>query len=162
MLEGVAATACATSAARVAVVLGARAPEISPCLASLDVDVLLNAAWQTGLASSIRCATLWALSKDASALLLVSGDQPYLQVAHLDALVAAHRVSGGPVASFYAGVRGIPALFPRASFAPLLELRGDTGAAPLLRGSTSVVEVAWPAGGFDVDERADVERLTGA
>jgi CTP:molybdopterin cytidylyltransferase MocA len=161
LLAGVVATACATSVARVAVVLGARAADIAPCLSSLDVDVLLNDQWQMGLASSIRRATFWALAKDAPALALVSGDQPHLQPAHVDALLAAHRASGGPAASFYAGVRGVPAVFPRALFPQLLDLRGDTGAAALLRGSTSVAEVAWPAGAFDVDEPADVERLAG-
>ena len=159
LLATVTAAACAANVARVAVVLGAHAPEIAPCLSSLDVDVLVNGAWQLGLASSIRCATAWAMSRDAAALVLVSGDQPRLEPAHVDALLAAHRASGRAVASLYAGVRGVPALFPRAYFPRLLELHGDTGAAALLRGSDIVDEVPWPAGAFDVDVPADLQRL---
>jgi len=159
LLEAVTAAACAAPVARVAVVLGARAPEIVPCLSSQDVDVLVNGHWQLGLASSIHCATSWAVARSAAALLLVSGDQPHLDAAHVGALLAAHRASGRAVASLYAGVRGVPALFPRSYFPRLLELRGDTGAAALLRGSDVVDEVPWPAGAFDVDEPADVARL---
>jgi CTP:molybdopterin cytidylyltransferase MocA len=162
LLEGVASTACAAPVARVGVVLGARAPEIVPCLSALDVDVLVNGQWEMGIASSIRCATFWAMSRAASALLLVTGDQPHLDAAHLEALLATYRASGHPVASVYSGVRGVPALFPRAYFPRLLELRGDTGAAALLRGGDAVAEVPWPAGAIDVDEPADVERLAGA
>lgn len=161
LLQVVTSAACAAAVARAAVVLGARAAEIAPCLCSLDVDVLVNDQWQGGLASSIRRATAWAMARNAAALLLVSGDQPYLEAAHLDALLAAHRASGRAVASHYAGVRGIPALFPRPYFSRLLELRGDSGAASLLRGSEVVDEVSWPAGAFDVDEPADAARLTG-
>jgi len=161
LLEAVASTACAAPVARVAVVLGARAPEIVPCLSALDLDVLVNGQWEMGMASSVRCATFWAMSRAASALLLVSGDQPHLDAAHVAALLAAHRASGRAVASVYSGVRGVPALFPRAYFSRLLELRGDAGAARLLRGGAAVVEVPWPAGSFDVDEPADVERLAG-
>jgi len=162
LLQAVTAAACAAPVTRVAVVLGAHAAQIVPCLSSLDVDVLVNSRWQTGLASSIRYATFWASSRRAAALLLASGDQPHLDPTHLRALLLAHRASGEAVASVYAGVRGVPALFPRRYFARLLELRGDVGAAALLRGAPSVGEVPWPAGAFDVDEPADVERLAGA
>ena len=159
LLAAVTSVARAAPVARVAVVLGARAAEIAPCLSSLDVDVLINDAWQVGMATSVRCATAWALARDAAALLLVTGDQPRLDAEHLQALVAVHRAAGGPVTSFYDGVRGVPALFPRAFFPRLLELHGDKGAAVLLRGSGSVAEVSWPAGAFDVDEQCDVARL---
>lgn len=161
LLETVTSTACAAPVARVAVVLGARASEIVPCLSGLDVDVLVNGQWEMGMASSIRCATFWAMSQATSALLLVSGDQPHLDRPHIEALLEAHRTSGGAVASVYSGVRGVPALFPCAYFPRLLELRGDTGAAALLRGSDSIAEVPWPAGAFDVDKPADVARLLG-
>jgi len=159
LLEAITSVACAAPVVRVAVVLGARAPEIAPCLSSLDVDILINDAWQVGMATSVRCATSWALAREAVALVLVTGDQPHLDAAHLRALVAVHRASGGPVASFYDGVRGVPALFPRAFFPRLLELRGDKGAATLLRESGAVSEVSWPEGAFDVDEQCDVARL---
>jgi CTP:molybdopterin cytidylyltransferase MocA len=159
LLRTVVLAACSAPVTRVAVVLGARAPEIAPCLCGLEIDVLVNADWQAGMATSVRCATAWARARGAAAVLLVTGDQPRLDAVHLRALVEAHRVSGGPVASFYDGVRGVPALFPRASFPRLLELRGDKGAAALLRGAAAVAEVPWPAGAVDVDEPSDLAAL---
>jgi CTP:molybdopterin cytidylyltransferase MocA len=159
LLEGVTSAACAAPVARVAVVLGSGAAEIAGCLSSLDVDVLVNRQWQLGLASSIRCATFWAMARNAAALVLVSGDQPHLDAEHVAALLAAHDAGGRAVASVYSGVRGVPALFPHSYFPRLLDLRGDSGAAKLLRDSDVVDEVPWPAGAFDVDEPADVKRL---
>jgi CTP:molybdopterin cytidylyltransferase MocA len=159
LLEAVTAATCAAPVARVAVVLGSGAAEIAGCLSSLDVDLLVNRQWQLGLASSIRCATFWAMARNAAALVLVSGDQPHLDAQHVSALLAAHHAAGRAVASVYSGVRGVPALFPHSYFPRLLELRGDMGAARLLRDSDVVDEVPWPAGAFDVDQPADVQRL---
>ncbi|HEY4184823.1 MAG TPA: nucleotidyltransferase family protein [Polyangia bacterium] len=159
LLRGIAETARRSTASRVAVVLGARALEILPCLSDTDVTALLNSQWQVGVATSLRRGLFWAMAHDASALLVVSGDQPYLDTLHLDSLIAAHRSSGQPAASVYSGVRGVPAIFPRTLFPDLLELRGDRGAGALLRGSREVVEISWPAGAFDLDEPADLARL---
>ena len=88
-----------------------------------------STCWSTGSGSwdwrrRSTCAAVWALARDARALLLVSGDQPHLAPAHLAALLAAHRASGRPVASVYSGVRGVPALFPRTAPRPCSSSRG--------------------------------------
>ena len=61
------------------------------------------------------------------------------------------------VASHYAGVTGVPAIFPSWVFAELLELRGDQGAHPLLqRHAGRVLRVATPAAALDIDTPEDL------
>jgi molybdenum cofactor cytidylyltransferase len=159
LIRAVTTAACEAARDGVAVVLGAYAPDIAACLSSLDVDVVINGDWQAGLSTSIRCATSWAIARDASALLIAMGDQPYLDGAHLQRLMAAHDLGGHPVASAYAGARGVPAIFPRALFPRLLDLTGDRGAGRILRASRDTVGIDWPEGAFDVDVATDVARL---
>jgi CTP:molybdopterin cytidylyltransferase MocA len=94
-------------------------------------------------------------------LLLAAADQPLLPAAHVRALSALARdaLDDAPVASAYAGVAGIPALFPRSWFARLAALQGDRGAGALLR-SCNVRTVAWEDGAYDVDTEADFTRLS--
>ena len=150
--------ACGTHA-RVAVVLGALAQELPPCLAGYDVEVLFNRCWAEGVATSVHCAVAWAMRRRASGLLLALSDQPHLDTRHLDRLIAKHVVGGGPVASVYSDVRGVPAIIPHALFPALLALRGDRGASAILRGRSDVTEVSWPAGAVDIDVLSDVSCL---
>ena len=53
-----------------------------------------------------------------------------------------------PVASGYAGRRGVPACFPAAYGARLLQLQGDAGARDLLEAAPAI---ALPGGELDVD-----------
>jgi CTP:molybdopterin cytidylyltransferase MocA len=159
LLRTVMEAACATPACRVAVVLGAHADDITPCLKGLDTDILLNRHWTDGMATSIHRAVCWAMTQAASALLLATCDQPLLDTEQLQRLVEAQASSGQAAASVYAGVRGIPAIFPRQMFPDLLNLRGDRGAAGLLRSAPDTIEIAWPEGAFDLDEPGDLARL---
>jgi CTP:molybdopterin cytidylyltransferase MocA len=151
--------ACGSSCARVAVVLGARAAAIAPVLAGLPVEVVENPAWAEGMASSVRAAAAWARQRDDQALLLAVADQPELSAAHLDALIAASGHGQRVAASAYAGVLGVPALFPRACYPALAALEGDVGARALLRGGGLpwlITSVDWAAGARDVDHASDL------
>jgi molybdenum cofactor cytidylyltransferase len=64
-------------------------------------------------------------------------------------------------ASAYAGVHGIPAVFPRSMFAKLLALRGDKGARALLNNPPCpVIALAFEGGEVDIDEPGDLAKLT--
>jgi CTP:molybdopterin cytidylyltransferase MocA len=159
LLRNIVEVACATPACRVGVVLGAHAEDITPCLAGLDTDVLLNRHWSDGMSTSIHRAVCWAMTQGASALLIASCDQPLLDTQHLRRLVDAQARWGPAAASVYAGVRGIPAIFPSRLFPDLLNLRGDRGAGGLLRAAQDTIEIPWPDGAFDLDEPSDLARL---
>ena len=140
----------------VAVVLGSSADEVALALDGLIVDLVANFEWQDGVATSIREAATWAQRVGVDALALFVCDQPRLTIAHVRVLVATHRASRAPVASRYAGVLGVPAVFVRAQLAALRELTGDAGARTLLADDPSVVAVDWPDGAIDIDTASDL------
>lgn len=139
----------------VLVVLGAHASVISPSLEGLAVTLLQNGGWEEGLASSIRVGVA-ALPGDAAGAAFLVCDQPALD---LDLLLDLRRRfvedPSRPAACAYGGSAGIPAVFPRADFATLSSLQGDTGAKALLGGAT---RIPFPGGAADLDRPEDVEQ----
>jgi xanthine dehydrogenase accessory factor len=157
LLRRIAVEACASTCARVAVVLGAHTDAIFPTLIGLPVTRLDNDWWKEGMASSIRRAVAWAEETGSEALLICLCDQLELEAAHLDRLIATYRGNpGSMVGSAYAGVCGVPALFARDRFAALEHLRGDRGAIGLLRDDPATIAVPWEAGRLDLDREADL------
>src|SRR5262245_56626959 len=95
-----------------AIVLGANHCAIQEVIADARVHRLVNADWSEGIASSIRVAVAWAAAQRALALVLVLGDQPLLDIEHLERLVNVWRAGdASAVASEYGGILGVPALF---------------------------------------------------
>lgn len=152
--------ACASCCDHVVAVLGAHAPLVEKELAGTRAGVVVS-QWQAGVGASIRAAASWSMGLGHDALLLAVCDQPWLTHEHLDALVYAWVVSPAEtsVASAYASVLGVPAVFPRSRYPELLSLEPSRGASALLRGVAGVARVSWPDGAFDVDVAGDVERL---
>ena len=146
------------------VVLGAHAERVE-AEAELDgVVVVKNPAWASGMASSIHAgiAAVQAGMPEAEAVMLLVCDQPRLTAEHLRGLIdASVSHANGPgtiVASEYAGVPGVPAVFPLSAFARLMELRGDVGARRLLM-DEGVIRVAFEGGFVDVDTVDDLPEL---
>ena len=117
---------------------------------ALGAVALLNRNTWEGLATSIHVGVEWARGINAAGVVLMTCDQPAVQPDHLRALIAEPSVAVG---SAYAGKIGVPAYFPAASFAALLQLQGDTGARDLLRYARSIhtEDLA-----FDIDTEEDV------
>ena len=147
----------------VVAVLGAEYEAISAAVDLCQVRVARNAEWTKGIASSIH-AGLRALGEDApdaDGALILTCDQPQLAAEHLRTLMAAFEAGAGIVASEYAGVRGVPAIFPRVAFAELYALSGDKGARALLAHSDcAVVSVEFSGGEIDVDTPGDLAKLS--
>ncbi|MGI4757298.1 MAG: nucleotidyltransferase family protein [Janthinobacterium lividum] len=119
--------------------------------------ILINRAWSSGMASSLRLGAAAAERAGVDDLLVLACDQPLVTPEHLLHLLAAsHREH--VAASFYRQRRGIPALFPDFAFHALQQLEGDTGARDLLQ-DEAVLTVALPGGEFDVDTPADILHL---
>ena len=142
-----------------AIVLGAARLAVDAALGVLAIERLTNRGWIEGLASSIRVAAGWAAARNAEALVLVQTDQPFLDAAHLERLVAAWSAGAPVVASEYGAVGAVPALFASSRFRALGALRGDRGAARILRDDPAVVQIPWPEGVVDVDTEADARAL---
>ena len=147
---------------RLIVVLGADALRLRLVVrrAAPRVDVVYNARWVDGLASSLN-AGLAAAPAATRAILVTLVDQPNVDMrALLRLLNAWQRRRGVAAASRYAGRTGVPAILPRRYWRAIRELRGDAGARALLRG-TGITIVDMPEAELDIDTRADVGRLRG-
>jgi molybdenum cofactor cytidylyltransferase len=144
----------------VVVVLGAEGEAVRAAIHA-QVVFVENEAWQEGIASSMRAGlkALEEMAPDAAGVLMMPCDQPRLTVEHLLRLLGSF-VDGRIVASTYAGVRGVPAVFPRNTWDELMRLSGDVGARKLLVDPPcEVVEVAFAGGEVDIDAPEDLAEL---
>jgi molybdenum cofactor cytidylyltransferase len=143
------------------VVLGAHAEEIRASSRLEGATIVVNEHWEQGIASSVVVG-LGVVDAFAAGVLILGCDQPRLSALHLRSLLAAFeaRMAGSIVASAYAGVRGIPAVFPRREFDRLRALEGDKGARTLLNDpSDEIIEVSFDGGEIDIDSPADLALL---
>ena len=146
------------------VVLGAHLDLIRASIQLNDALPVVNGQWKQGIASSIHAGlhALDASAPEASAALLVACDQPRLTASHLRALIETFSAQAAPaiVASSYAGILGVPAVFPRAVFPHLLALGGDQGARALLASPPCpLIAIEFAGGEVDIDLPADLTQL---
>jgi molybdenum cofactor cytidylyltransferase len=145
------------------VVLGAGVEEI---LGAVDLDgcgVVENPEWQEGIASSLRVGLDALLQKSrADAALIVIGDQPDLDAAVVEEVIATFRRSSRPVViPKYRYTWGNPVLVDRSLWPRLMSLEGDEGARRLFQAHPEWVEEVWTdhLPPRDVDTEADLTEL---
>ncbi|HTU60468.1 MAG TPA: nucleotidyltransferase family protein [Polyangiales bacterium] len=144
----------------IGVVIGCQGAEVAAALSGASCELLENTDWAEGIAASVRVAARWAEDRGFAALMLLVCDQLNLSAAHLAQLWTMWRAAPETaVASAYAGTLGVPAIFPRVDYAALLQLRGDQGAARLLR-ARPAKQIAWPEGEAELDTPEDLAKLT--
>jgi molybdenum cofactor cytidylyltransferase len=145
----------------VVVVLGAYAASIEPYLTNLDVHIIYNQHWSTGMASSIACGinAIQRISPEIEAILLMLCDQPFVCLNLIDQLVAGYQTTNCTiVASQYAGILGVPALFHKTLFSELLLLQGDMGARKTIRQHYSkCLSIPFSKGVVDIDTVEDYQ-----
>ena len=166
MLRHVAEAALASQAQQVLVVVGHQADEVCAALTGLDVAFVANLDFATGLSSSLK-AGIRALPQGAAGALVLLGDMPRIETAHLDAMIAAFASEAGNavVVPMHRGQRGNPVLWPADLFAEILALEGDVGARSLLaRHAPRVreIDLGTDAIVMDVDTPEALARLRGA
>jgi CTP:molybdopterin cytidylyltransferase MocA len=139
------------------IVAGAEQPAFA---AGSGWDLLHNARAHEGLGTSVALAARHASERDAPGLLVLLGDMPLVDPAHLRRLCE----SISPAATRYpSGRPGVPALFLPAEYDLLAGLSGDSGAAAVLAGRADVTLHDPPAGMLaDVDTAADLASLAEA
>lgn len=151
--------ALATQPARVLLVVGGYADAVRAAVVDFDVEVVFNADWEGGLASSV-CAAAVALAGNQARCLLLGCDQPALQVSHLRALLDGAAVSKSACAATVHGdALGIPVVVSPVVLAGARELVGDRGLRAvlqrLLRESIHLLDASDLQ--FDVDTPDDVK-----
>ena len=149
----------------VVVVLGAHADRVQAALAGLDLAVVVNPDFRAGLATSLR-AGLAALPESCDAAVVLLGDMPRVEAAHIDRLATAFADAErepAAVVPVQAGRRGNPVLLNlRRLGSEIAGLQGDHGAGLILRGRADVLEIAGDAAtGLDIDTPAALAALHG-
>lgn len=151
-------------ASPVLAVLGANFHEALTMIRRTGAIPVHNDQWRQGMGRSIETGmrALAVCSPAASGVLLMGCDQPCLTVDHLRSLINAAKSHAGPaiVASVYAGVQGVPAVFPHEAFAGLRALHGEKGARSIIESAPFlVVDIAFEGGEVDVDTPEDLAHL---
>ena len=146
---------------QVFVVLGHHQAAIAAQLQAPTVQIVVNEAWEEGMASSIRCGLRAAEMAGASTVIFLVSDQPFVSKVLLERMVDAQEKSGQPiVACRYAETIGIPVLFQQRIFTALYGLQGDSGAKKLvMQYLNDTVMVDFPEGNIDIDTAADYHQL---
>jgi molybdenum cofactor cytidylyltransferase len=134
------------------VVLGARAAQVRRGVGFRKEKVILNKLHRTGMSGSLRLG-LRAAEKDADAVIVALGDQPFLSSGTVDRMIRVYSETKAPVVvPVYHGVRGNPVLFDRSLFPEIKRIRGDKGAKSVVeRHHESLQEVAVEDKGVLVD-----------
>lgn len=164
LLERAIRLANEAGAAPVLAIVGANRELILSAVKFGSSMVVINEQWAQGISTSIH-AGLDALNEtaaDASGVLMMACDQPRLTADHLRGLTNRFALQAEPsiVASEYAGVLGIPAVFPRKVFAELRALQGDKGARALLVDPPCpLIPVPFAGGEVDIDWPDDLSAL---
>jgi len=159
LIRKLADEALACRANEVIVVVGAEADKIRKELEGLDLRIVENKNWETGLSSSIKVGVKAAGHCDGALLMLC--DQPYTGRYLLNEIIDRFQSTEAPaVASEYGQTVGVPALISKSLFPELLKLRGDSGAKSILLNQKEKLErVSFPKGAVDIDTSGDLEAL---
>ena len=164
LIRRVAESAIASRVVKTVVVVGCEAGRVREALEGLPVEIVEHPEWREGLGTSVAAGTQFlSRAPDAfDAVVVLLADQPLVETAVIDRLIAAHRgPDGPPVAAIHRGGLGVPALFPSRLFGALRSLRGDAGARDVLReNASSAVGLEIPEAAVDVDTPEDYEELT--
>jgi molybdenum cofactor cytidylyltransferase len=151
--------AVTSSAEPVIVVTGHQAEKVEATLKGFPILSVRNPAFADGLSTSLKIGFA-ALPPQAKAAVVLLGDMPLIKASLIDTLVDAWRAMGEPAALVPTvnGQRGNPVVLS-CDLRDLIEgLSGDTGAGPILRGRTDVMDcpVEDPAILQDIDTNDDL------
>jgi molybdenum cofactor cytidylyltransferase len=157
--------ALASEAQRVLVVTGHQPDAVRAALAGLDVALVGNSDFAMGLSTSLK-AGIRAVPRECTGALVLLGDMPRIEAAHLDAMIAAFASEAGAaiVVPTHEGQRGNPVLWPAELFGEMLALEGDMGARSLLaRHAQQVreIDLGTDAVLMDIDTPEALARLRG-
>jgi molybdenum cofactor cytidylyltransferase len=163
LLAHVAKVACQSNIHPVILVLGANEDLIRKSLEMPQLDIVTNENWETGMASSIVKGICYIKEKypKVDGVIIVVGDQPYLNETQIHQLINSQNKTGSPIAACsYAGIIGTPALFYKSVFPELLGLNGDVGAKKIIeKRMQDVVTISFDNGVIDIDTEEDYMNL---
>ncbi len=120
----------------VCVVLGSNCKMIAPLIEKLNVKIVINNDWESGMGSSVACGvgSLIRDLPDPLGVLITLLDQPLIPVDHFRRMISEFKpgIQQIIVSGSVSGWKGVPALFDRHYFEDLTELNGDQGARKII------------------------------
>lgn len=121
----------------IVVVLGANSDRIVPVIENLDVKIVFNHHWESGMGSSIS-AGIHGLKEDfpsAAGALITLIDQPLVTTEHLQNMSSQFHPGNQQiiVSQSSSGWKGVPTLFDRFYFDDLKKLKGEEGAKTIIQ-----------------------------
>jgi molybdenum cofactor cytidylyltransferase len=168
LLQHVLDAAVAARLGTIVLVLGHAAAAIRAVLAvpaDGRVRVIVNTRYAAGQSTSLQ-AGLAAVPATAAAAAVMLGDQPALDAAHIDTVLAAFAAAATPIVRpvFADGTPGHPVVLARRVWPQVARLRGDDGARAVIAAHPAWLTTVPVAGAAppDVDTHADYVRLLGA
>jgi len=162
LLQRAIETARSTASETIVLILGANADVIIPTINNQDIYIIQNNSWPEGMASSIRLGVTKTqeINPDITSVILMLCDQPFIDTHILNMLMLA-KTKSGIAACGYNDTIGTPALFDKAYFNELLELKGGEGAKKLLTKYADVATIVpFEKGKIDIDTLQDFELLS--
>ena len=145
---------------RIFVVVGANSKAVAQAVSDLPVNIVPNADWQRGLASSLK-AGLNSVEPRCQAVMITLCDQVLVTDDHLRLLLDQWLANPSEImAGAYAGTIGTPVIIPAEFYPQVLALEGDAGAKSILKNNAGRVRtLPIPEAEFDIDLPADLEKL---
>ena len=143
-------------------VLGEKYAQILSQIKLGKMDVVVNAAWEKGMASSLKLGLEYVMEKGSfDQVVVILCDQPFISPELIDQLIITQNATGkGIVACHYKETNGVPVLFSKKYFPELLKLTGQEGAKKLIYehpGDLALVD--FELGIIDIDTREDYRDL---
>jgi molybdenum cofactor cytidylyltransferase len=156
-IETASSTACQT----ILVVLRAHANIIAPTINNTNVNVIENADWNEGIASSIKSGIteIQKINPAVNSVILMTCDQPFVDT-HIFNMLILSKTKSGIAACRYNNFTGMPALFDSVYFNELAVLDENEGVETLLiKHSDILTTIPFEQGSVDIDTMADFDSL---
>lgn len=130
-------TVLASDSGPVLVVTGHMDTEIRSAIAGLEVEIVENVSYTSGMASSLIAGVSVLRRWPCDGVMIILADMPALTPVDLNQLLMRFRQADGQVIvrATGQGVPGNPVVFPRSFYLRMLQLKGDVGAKILLEQS---------------------------
>ncbi len=148
----------------ITLVLGYQADHIAERVHAESIKVAINPNFRQGISSSIKCG-LRQVPRETKAVMIVLGDQPWIDEKIINRLIEAHRESKpGITVPTNKGVRGHPVIFDMKYKQELLNLKGDTGGKHIVeRHPGDVLEIEMNSQSIieDIDTESDYRLCQG-
>jgi molybdenum cofactor cytidylyltransferase len=163
LLRQTVVTAQITGIANTVVVLGANAEIHQSIIQNLQVDIVINAHWQTGMGSSLKAGLAYLKNKirDLRGVIVLVCDQPLLTHSHLIDIINKHFQSKKKIiASKYDNTEGVPAFFSAELFPAMESLADSQGAKKIIeQNRDALATVLFSGGEIDLDTPDDYSQF---